>query len=260
VPRDEGFLARHPTPDARLVFVEEIFMKHAKFFGKEFYLVVVSFMFFTSGCLATRDWVQTYVPEQLFPVNKRISDTEANVTQLGGKVSAVEGQVQTMSSQIADLDSRLKQTTAKADQALDNIQRLQLQRKMVLDMKQGAFFANNSTVLTEQAKKDIDSFLSDMRGEADGTGSLLYVVAGYTDSVGTGKFNYELGRLRADNVANYLSAQKKIDPASLSVISFGENEPVASNATEAGRAKNRRVEILVYRETIGVGSGVALRR
>jgi outer membrane protein OmpA-like peptidoglycan-associated protein len=127
-------------------------------------------------------------------------------------------------------------------------------------MKQGAFFANNSTVLTEQAKKDIDSFLSDMRGEADGTGSLLYVVAGYTDSVGTGKFNYELGRLRADNVANYLSAQKKIDPASLSVISFGENEPVASNATEAGRAKNRRVEILVYRETIGVGSGVASRR
>jgi peptidoglycan-associated lipoprotein len=234
-------------------------MKHAKFFGKEFYLLVISFMFFTSGCLATRDWVQTYVPEQLFPVNKRITDTEANVTQLGGKVSAVEGQVQTMSSQIADLDSRLKQTTAKADQALDNIQRLQLQRKMVLDLKQGAFFANNSTVLTEHAKKDIDSFLSDLRGEADGTGSLLYVVAGYTDNVGTEKFNYELGRLRADNVGTYLTSQK-IDPASLSVISFGENSPVASNTTEAGRAKNRRVEILVYRETIGVGSGVALRR
>ena len=36
-----------------------------------------------SVCLATQDWVKTYVPEQLFPVNKRISDTEANVTQLG---------------------------------------------------------------------------------------------------------------------------------------------------------------------------------
>src|SRR4029077_7943953 len=181
--------------------------------------------FFVSGCLATQEWVT----EQLFPVNKRISDTEANVTQLGGRVSNVEGQVQTMSQQIADLDSRLNQTTAKADQALDNIQRLKLDRKMVLDLKQGAFFANNSTVLTEQAKKDIDSFLSDLRGEADGTGSLLYVVAGYTDNGGTEKYNYELGRLRADNVANYLSAQKKIDPASLSVISFGENEPVASN-------------------------------
>ena len=114
-----------------------------------------------------------------------------------------------MSKQIADLDSRLNQTTAKADQALDNIQRLQLQRRMVLDMKQGAFFANNSTVLTEQAKKDIDSFLSDVSGEADGTGSLLYVVAGYTDNAGTEKFNYELARLRAANVANYLAAQKQ---------------------------------------------------
>src|ERR1700751_5401565 len=124
-----------------------MFMKHSKFLGKEFYLLITFFMFFTSGCLATQDWVQTYVPEQLLPVNKRISDTEANVTQLGGKVSNVEGQVQTMSKQIADLDKRLNQTDAKADQALDNIQRLRLEKKMVLDLKQGAFFANSSTVL-----------------------------------------------------------------------------------------------------------------
>jgi outer membrane protein OmpA-like peptidoglycan-associated protein len=229
---------------------EEIRMKHSKFLGKAFYLVIVSFMVFTSGCVATQDWVQTYVTEQLFPVNKRISDTETNVTQLGG-------QVQAMSKQIADLDGRLSQTTAKADRALDNMLRLKLDRKMVLDLKQGAFFASNSTVLKEQAKKDIDSFLSDLRGEAEGTGSLLYVVAGYTDNVGTEKTNFELGRLRADNVASYLTIEKKIDPASLSVISFGENSPVASNATEAGRAKNRRVEILVYRENIAVGSGAA---
>ena len=180
-------------------------------------------MFVSSGCLATQDWVKTYVPEQLFPVNKRISDTEANVTQMGGRVSNVEGQVQTMSKQIADLDSRLNQTTAKAD----------------------------------QAKKDIDSFLSDLSGEAEGAGRLLYVVAGYTDNVGTEKVNYDLARLRADRVASYLTTDKKIDPASLSVISMGESSPVASNGTEAGRAKNRRVEILVYRDSIGVGSGVA---
>ena len=229
-------------------------MKQSNFFARGFPLLIVAGMLFASGCLATQEWVQTYVPEQLFPVNKRISDTEANVTQLGGKVSNVEGQVQQMANQIADLDSRLKQTTAKADQALDNIQRLKLDRKMVLDLKQGAFFASNSTVLTDQAKKDIDSFLSDLKGEPDGTSSLLFVVAGYTDSAGGEKYNYELGRIRADSVASYLTTQRKIDPASLAVMSYGDTAPVADNTTEAGRAKNRRVEILVYRQSIGVGS------
>ena len=134
---------------------------------KQLGLVFLS-MSLSSGCVATQDWVKTYVPEQLFPVNKRVSDTEANVSQLGGKMSNVEGQVQTMSKQIADLDSRLKQTTGKADQALDSLQRLKLDRKLVLDLKQGAFFASNSTVLTDQSKKDIDSFLSDVSGDAGG--------------------------------------------------------------------------------------------
>jgi outer membrane protein OmpA-like peptidoglycan-associated protein len=235
-------------------------MKHSNFLLRGIPLLIIPVMFFVSGCLATQDWVQTHVTEQLFPVNKRISDTEANVTQLGGRVSNVEGQVQTMSQQIADLDKRLNQTDAKADQALDNIQRLKLEKKMVLDLKQGAFFANNSTILTERAKRDIDSFLSDLKGDASGMGSLLFVVAGYTDNVGSEKYNYELGRLRADNVASYLATQKKIDPASLSVISFGENGAVADNATADGRAKNRRVEILVYRDSIGVGSAPAQAR
>ena len=201
----------------------------------------------SSGCLATQDWVKTYVPEQLFPVNKRASDTEANVTQLGG-------QVQTMSKQIADLDSRLTQTTAKADQALDNLQRLKLDRKLVIDLKQGTSFASNSTVLTDQSKKEIDSFLSDVSGDAGGTSGLMFVVAGYTDNTGSAKYNYELALLRAVNAASYLATDKKIEPGRMMVMSYGEKSPVADNTTDAGRAKNRRVEILVYRDAITVGS------
>jgi len=144
-------------------------MTQSNGFARATALLFFSLQFFASGCVATQDWVKTYVPEQLFPVNKRVSDTETNVTQLGGKVSTVEGQVQTMSKQIADIDSRLNQTTAKADQALDNLQRLKLDRKLVLDLKQGTTFASNSTVLTDQSKKDIDSFLSDLSGDAGGT-------------------------------------------------------------------------------------------
>ena len=218
-------------------------MTQSNGFARATALLFFSLQFFVSGCVATQDWVKTYVPEQLFPVNKRISDTEANVTQLGG-------QVQTMSKQIADIDSRLNQTTAKADQALDNLQRLKLDRKLVLDLRQGAFFSTNSTVLTDQSKKEIDSFLSDVSGDAGGTSGLMFVVAGYTDNTGSAKYNYELALLRAVNAASYLTTDKKIEPGRMMVMSYGEKSPVADNATEAGRAKNRRVEILVYRDAI----------
>src|SRR4029077_3573694 len=222
-------------------------MTQSNGFARATALLFFSLQFFASGCVATQDWVKTYVPEQLFPVNKRISDTEANVTQLGG-------QVQTMSKQIADLDSRLNQTTAKADQALDNLQRLKLDRKLVLDLKQGASFSSNSTVLTDQSKKEIDSFLSDLSGDAGGMSGLMFVVAGYTDNTGSAKYNYELALLRAVNAASYLTTDKKIEPGRTVVMSYGENSPVAENTTDAGRAKNRRVEILVYRDAITVGS------
>src|SRR5947208_14569272 len=126
------------------------------------------------------------------------------MTQMGGRVSNVEGQVQKMSSQIAELDNRLKQTDAKAERALENLQRLKLDIRLVLDFKQGAFFASNSTVLTDQAKKEIDSCLSDLRGDADRLGDVLLVVAGHTDHTGPVKHNYELAQKRADDAASHL--------------------------------------------------------
>src|SRR4029434_7102629 len=210
-------------------------------------------MFFLSGC-ATQDWVQTWVKEQIFPVEKRVSETEAGMTKMNDRVSGIEGRVETMSAQIANLDSRLNQTNAKADQALENMQRLKVERKLVLDMKQGAFFTSNSTVLTNQAKKEIDAFLSDVSGDAGGRSGLLFVVTGHTDNAGSEKYNYDLARIRAENTAIYLAHQKKVDPAQLIVMSYGESVPVADNKRDAGRAKNRRIEILVYRDAVTVGA------
>jgi outer membrane protein OmpA-like peptidoglycan-associated protein len=159
-----------------------------------------------------------------------------------------------MANQIANLDSRLNQTDAKADRALENLQRLRVERKLVLDMKQGAFFTSNSTVLSNQAKKEIDAFVSDVSGDGGGTIGLLFVVAGHTDNAGSEKYNYDLARIRAENAGSYLAKQKQIDPAQLVVMSYGESAPVADNHTDAGRAKNRRIEILVYRDAVTVGS------
>lgn len=228
-------------------------MQHySGYLGRGILPFTVSLMFFTSGCVATQDWVQTFVNEQLFPVNKRISDTEANVTQIGGKVASVDARVDTMAKQISDLESRLSQTNAKADRALESLQRLKPEKKMVLNFTGGTGFANNSIKFSDQAKKDIDSFLSDLKGYSDNS-SLVFVVAGHTDNVGTERYNYELSKGRADSIAAFLMTERKIDAARIVVVGYGESAPVADNQIEAGRAKNRRVEIMAYQESVVVG-------
>ena len=69
-------------------------------------------------------------------------------------------------------------------------------------------------------------------------------VAGFTDSVGSDSYNQQLSEKRAQSVASYLR-QREIPDNRLRVVGYGERYPVAPNETEAGRAKNRRVELTI---------------
>ena len=67
-------------------------------------------------------------------------------------------------------------------------------------------------------------------------------VNGHTDSTGNAQYNVGLSERRALSVANYLGSQG-VDPRRFSIVGYGASQPIASNATEQGRAANRRVEI-----------------
>jgi len=67
-------------------------------------------------------------------------------------------------------------------------------------------------------------------------------VRGYTDSLGNARANLRLSEERASNVSGYLSSAG-VDSGRLKALGFGEQFPVASNDTDEGREKNRRVEI-----------------
>jgi outer membrane protein OmpA-like peptidoglycan-associated protein len=71
------------------------------------------------------------------------------------------------------------------------------------------------------------------------------LVVGHTDSVGTDAYNQQLSLRRAQAAAAYLEAQG-VPAARVQVEGKGEAEPVAPNATDAGRAQNRRVEVAIY--------------
>ena len=67
-------------------------------------------------------------------------------------------------------------------------------------------------------------------------------VAGYTDSTGSAAYNNTLSLQRAQAVANYLKL-RDVSASRLMVYGYGSGNPIASNATAAGREQNRRVEI-----------------
>src|SRR5690606_10358738 len=68
------------------------------------------------------------------------------------------------------------------------------------------------------------------------------VVEGHTDSVGTDAYNQKLSERRANAVREVLVNQYGVSSDRVSAVGYGESRPVADNATEAGRAINRRVE------------------
>ena len=69
-------------------------------------------------------------------------------------------------------------------------------------------------------------------------------IVGHADSDGADAYNLDLSQRRASNVARYL-IDRNILPARLYVEGRGESQPIASNATAAGKAQNRRVEIMI---------------
>ena len=75
-------------------------------------------------------------------------------------------------------------------------------------------------------------------------------VYGHTDSQGSDAYNLQLSQERAGSVSDYLASQG-VNPRRLNTQGFGESQPVATNATEAGRAQNRRVEIAISPLTSG---------
>jgi outer membrane protein OmpA-like peptidoglycan-associated protein len=76
---------------------------------------------------------------------------------------------------------------------------------------------------------------------------------GHTDSIGADDYNMKLSQERADSVQEYLLSQG-VSAGGLSAVGLGKANPVATNDTDAGRQQNRRVEMVVSGEPIGVGS------
>jgi PGF-pre-PGF domain-containing protein len=105
------------------------------------------------------------------------------------------------------------------------------------------YFDVDSVELRDAHIPDLDRVVQTLRRNPG-----VYVsVEGHADSDGTFGYNAGLSRERALNVAEYLRDQLEDTEVDIEAVWYGERRPAATNETEEGRAKNRRVEIVILR-------------
>lgn len=105
-----------------------------------------------------------------------------------------------------------------------------------------------SSITFDTAKADVKpaftGTLNDLATTLGQYNKTNIVVMGHTDSDGSNAYNQNLSEQRARSVASYIY-NKGVAANRISTIGYGESRPVATNATEAGKAENRRVEIKI---------------
>ena len=101
----------------------------------------------------------------------------------------------------------------------------------------GVEFESGSAQLTDESKLILDENIAQLKGRASSI-----VIVGHTDSVGDPGENEDLSAHRARSVMDYFAAHG-ISRSRMKAVGRGEYNPIASNDTSEGRAKNRRIEL-----------------
>jgi outer membrane protein OmpA-like peptidoglycan-associated protein len=115
--------------------------------------------------------------------------------------------------------------------------RIKVGKKVVLN---NILFETGKSVLTASSYTELGRLLNIMQDDP----KMKIEISGHTDNTGSQPLNFKLSEARAKAVVDFL-VQKGIDPARMEYKGFGSLQPIADNATAAGRTKNRRVEFKI---------------
>jgi outer membrane protein OmpA-like peptidoglycan-associated protein len=159
----------------------------------------------------------------------------------------------------AQADSQRQQAEAEKTQMRE---RLRLQLNAILETRETArgLIVNINDVLFDFNKYTLKPGAREKMAKVSGIllayPGLKLQLEGHTDSVGGDEYNLKLSQNRADAVRDFLTEQG-VPVTNITSIGLGKSDPVASNDTAAGRQQNRRVELVVSGEGIGIKVGNA---
>jgi outer membrane protein OmpA-like peptidoglycan-associated protein len=149
---------------------------------------------------------------------------------IGAGVGAVIG------NQLDKQAAQLRQNMSSS-----GVQIINTGNELIVRMPQDILFAFNSDVVRPDLQHDLHALSNSLQDYPN-----TYVqVIGHTDNVGSDAYNNQLSQRRAQAVANVLIGDG-VQPSRVVAEGRGRYEPIASNATAAGRAQNRRVEIHIH--------------
>jgi len=188
-------------------------------------------------------------------------------------ITQIEKEVIALLSETRRLDAALEERQVQLDtliQETASMERLsklvarQERQKQRLAKVEALFGSDEATVLRQQdsiilrmISLNFNVGKADLRDEHEGLLNNLrfalaefpesnIVVEGHTDSFGSESDNLTLSQHRADALQQYLLSNSPISPANLTALGYGESRPVANNETDAGRARNRRIDVVIY--------------
>ncbi|HEV2851840.1 MAG TPA: OmpA family protein [Thermoanaerobaculia bacterium] len=182
----------------------------------------------TTGCATKK-----YVKQETGAVNTRVDEVQ-------GQVEQAQTRLDTHDRQIGDISKTAQDALRRAQEAGKLAEGKFLYETVLTDDK--VKFGFDTSDLSPEAQAAIDQFAEQLKTENK---NVYIEIQGHTDSVGSEKYNEELGLLRAESVRRYLNQKHGFPLHRINVISYGESASVADNNTREGRAQNRRVALVV---------------
>jgi outer membrane protein OmpA-like peptidoglycan-associated protein len=207
--------------------------------------------------LAEKNQAQQQAAEsQLQAEQATLAAAQAQAAKQAADAARAEAEAQAAEAkaQAAQANQQAQQQAASAEQMREKL-RQQLNSVLQTSETARGLIVNMSDVLFDTGKYTLKQgtqiSLAKVAGILEAYPGLKVQVEGYTDSVGSDQLNQTLSENRANAVMNFLVSQG-VSQANISAQGYGKADPVADNSTAAGRAQNRRVQLVVSGSAIGV--------
>lgn len=199
------------------------------------------FIFITEIVFGTSCATKKFVNTEIATIDKKVEDIETAIEENQKRIREHDERLASIGSIIQQHESQLKGVDSKIEEVKKFAQGRLILKEILRTSE--ATFAFDSFELGAEAKATLDRFVQKLIELDRG---VYLEIQGHTDSTGPESWNQILGQKRAEAVMEYLYKQYHIPLHRMQVISLGSSAPIADNGTKEGRARNRRVEILVY--------------